>query len=138
MDIIASILAYLTCVTGIVATLAISFVVCFSTPDRPAAPTHTVATATAPSGAGITLAAAAAHAIPAEPRSEIIAAAVRNPIHPIIPQAAVARTATALDVRQATRLTSVQWHRLLRQERARRLAFQQGDNFEKCFLSYTD
>ena len=48
MDILASILAYLGCVTGIVGALALSFFLVFAAPDRSTMPLHTAAIAAKP------------------------------------------------------------------------------------------
>jgi len=128
-------LAYLTCVTGIIGTLAVSFFIYFSAPDQPITPAHAVATVAAPGGGG-TIAAAATPG-PAEANAAGTTGA-RTPKRPMPTQATTTQSATAFDLRPRTRLSALQLHRLLQDERARRLAYRQSDDFETRFLSYTD
>jgi hypothetical protein len=127
MDILASILAYLVGVTGIVGALAISFVLFFASPQalRPLPTTQ----------------AEAIEAVTAKPEPvATIAAAV-----PAVTQArafgateSTASAEIATDVRQKALLTPHQMRRLTEKERARRLALRENSSFEARFLHYAD
>lgn len=131
MDIIASILAYLVSMTGIVTGLVLSFVVFFSTPGQQGgAASDTVAVAAMPSSSK------AAKAFPVK----TIATSRRINAHG--PSAATAdaapRAAVALDARQKPLLSRNQVRRLAEKERARHLAFRERASFESRFLHYDD
>jgi hypothetical protein len=139
MDIIASMLAYLGCVTGILGALAISFFVVFSSPDQPTMPISTVAMTAKPSVAK----AATVAAVTAKPPAPKIAQVDSHPTslgpkREIVPQAATGRTASAINVRQKTQLWAAQVRRQEQEQRARRWAYQQNPDFEARFLGYAD
>jgi hypothetical protein len=128
MDILASMLAYLGCVTGIVGALAISFFVFFVGPDQPPIAQHAMTMASR------------ATAKPSEPKI----VSKTGPIEVNAPPsaAAVAMAAPAADaarLRPKTQLGRTQvLRRLVQEERARRLAYQQDPDFDSRFLGYAD
>jgi hypothetical protein len=130
MDIIASILAYVVCMTGLVTGLAMSFVVFFSAPGgQPGTPTQAVAMAAEPSASNT------AKDLPAEKVS---------PIVKILPAKTEARAwtvppaAVALDAQQKPLLTPHRMRQLTDRARERHLAFREQSSFEKRFLGYDD
>jgi hypothetical protein len=138
MDIIASMLAYLGCVTGILGALAISFFVVFSSPDQPAMPISTVATTAKPSVAkAATVAAATGKPAPKIAQADSSPAS-SDPKRETVPQAATGRTASAVNVRQKTQSWAAQVRRQEQEQRARRWAYQQNPDFEARFLGYAD
>jgi hypothetical protein len=129
MDILASMLAYLTCVTGIIGALCLATVLYFSTPGQPAL-THSAAIAIRTSATKI---------------SPVNLNALETPVSSTatpepLPQANVAATAhaakAAADARQA-QLSAAQLRRLVQEERAKRWAYKDPD-FESRFMSYAD
>jgi hypothetical protein len=130
MDILAAMLAYLGCVAGIVAALVMSCAIVLSTPDRPALEKQTLAMVAKPS--------AAKTATKAKPSVKVPATAARVP--PSVGSAAtiVAQTTNTENDRQRARITRVHLHRLVREEQARRWAYQQDKDFESLFMSYAD
>jgi hypothetical protein len=137
MDILASILAYLTCVAGIVGAFAVSIFVVFSTPDRPAIPQHSAATA----GVSTLKTAALVEATKTD-KSAVNYVVSTTQKRETPPPAAAAQTASqklaAIDARQKTKISRAQWRQVVQQERSRRLAYQQGSDFETRFLGYAD
>jgi hypothetical protein len=147
MDILASMLAYLGCVTGIVAALVMSFFVFFSTPDQPAVPKHTVAlaskaSASRPGESKVAMSSATATAADATPASKLgpkigpMAAGVASgaPKAETVPQAA-----SAAHLRPRAQIGRAQYlRRLVQEERARRWAYQQDPDFDSRFLGYAD
>jgi hypothetical protein len=133
MDIIASILAYLGCVTGVVAALAISFMVYFSPVAQPASAPHAVALAAkslpAKSPPTKTVAEAEQKTVPTHPN---------NRVAPLAKNDATPAAVPTSDVRQKTKMSRAQWNKLVQNERARRLAYQQDPDFEARFLGYAD
>jgi hypothetical protein len=123
MDILASMLAYLVSVVGIIAALVVSFVIYFATPDRPppVSPPHVVGTATRPSLVDM------ASAAELKKASEIKSTDAHDAPPPIAP-----------DVRQRSSKSRAQLRRLARLDRARRLAYRQSADFETRFLHYDD
>ena len=138
MDIIASMLAYLGCVTGILGALAISAFVVFSPPHQPATPAHTLAMTAKPSVAKATFVTVAAP----KPAPEIVQAddhdASLGPKLAPVPQTTVGRTASAAGVRKKTQLAAAALRRQAQEQRARRWAYQQDADFGTRFLGYTD
>jgi hypothetical protein len=120
MDILAAMLAYLGCVTGIVGALAISFYVYIAPPGQTAAGMQTAAVAVgAPKSTALT------HLKP------ITTIAQRA-------QDAAAAVPVAADVRQKGQLSHAALRRLAQEQRAKRWAYQQDSSFESRFLSYAD
>jgi hypothetical protein len=144
MDIIASMLAYLGCVTGILGALAISAFVVFSPPHQPATPAHTLAMTAKPSVAKATLmTAAAAKPAPGIMQADSIVqaddhAASLGPKLAPVPQTTVGRTASAAGVRKKTQLAAAALRRQAQEQRAKRWAYQQDADFGTRFLGYTD
>jgi hypothetical protein len=134
MDIIASIFAYLGCVTGILGAAAISFFVLFSPPDP--------ATMTAPAAMTVKTSAAKAATIAAATPAPVTQSAANpassGPKRDLIPQSTIGRTASVNDVRHKTRVAAAQVRRLEQEQRARRWAYQQDPDFEARFLGYAD
>jgi len=129
MDIIAAMLGYLTCVTGIIGALAISAFIVFATPDRTAVPQH-----------ALVLAAKTSAAKPAATVAENPAPVAARVIgHQTPPRSTVvAQSGVAKDARQKPRLSAAQLRQMLQEERARRWAYQQDPGFEARFLGYVD
>jgi|SRR5271156_5725217 len=132
MDIVASIFAYLGCVTGIVCALALSFMVYFSHPDQPAANiNHTVATASA-GAPKVTTIVQANPAPKAEQKDARIASSDAA-------TASAPRATVRVSARHKVQLSRAQYYRrLVEEERARRWAYQQDPDFEARFLGYAD
>jgi hypothetical protein len=129
MDILAAMLTYLGCVTGIVGALVISFYVYLVAPAQLTAPVQTAAVAakadfikTGVFKTGAPQSAAATH------------------LDPVIPIAQRAEDAApiAADARQKGQSSPARLRRLAQEERARRWAYQQDSSFETRFLSYAD
>jgi hypothetical protein len=129
MDIIASIFAYLGCVTGIVGALAVSFFVVFAVPETAAPPHQALAMVSRPVVARTIAAAETKPAPKAAQRDEEIASHGTAPAHP---------PALALSVRQKTQASRAQARRLVQEERARRWAYEPDSDFESRFLGYAD
>src|SRR5271169_2575091 len=149
MDILAPVLAYLTCVAGIVGAFAVSFFVVFSTPNQPAIPQHSAAAAivsplktaalveankpaTKDSQAdkpAVNYVAPTTQKREAAPRASAVQAPAAQP---------AAQKLAAIDARQKPKISRAQWRQIVAQERSRRLAYQQGADFETRFLGYAD
>jgi hypothetical protein len=136
MDILASMFAYLVCVTGLVAGLAMSFVIFFSAPGQ---------FASAPSQA-IVLAARSSHgdAVKISPVNKVspvktiagigasdrqTAAAELKPIEP---------PTIAIDARQKPLASHAVSRRLAERARAKQLASRERSSFETRFLHFDD
>lgn len=142
MDILGSILAYLTCVAGIVGAFAVSLFVVFSTPNQPTLPSHTAAIASVSTLKTASLAEANKPAAQDE-RSDKLAVnhvASTTQKREATPQAAVTQTAgqklAVIDARQKTKISRQQWRQIVQQERNKRLAYR--SDFETRFLGYAD
>jgi LmbE family N-acetylglucosaminyl deacetylase len=143
MDIFAPILAYLTCVAGIVGAFVVSFVVVFSTPNQPVPPQHNAAVVSA----SATLAEAKNPAVKngqadklavnyavnttqkREPAPQAAATPIATPA-----QGAAAQKLAAIDTHQKSKISRAQWRQMVQQERSHRLA----SDFETRFLGYAD
>ncbi|MFZ0423596.1 MAG: hypothetical protein WAL80_12025 [Xanthobacteraceae bacterium] len=127
MDILAAMLAYLGCVTGIVGALAISFYVYIAPPGQTAAGMQTAAVAVKANDGktGAPKSTALTHLKP------ITTIAQRT-------QDAAAAVPVAADVRQKGQLSHAALRRLAQEQRAKRWAYQQDSSFESRFLSYAD
>jgi len=144
MDILAAMFAYLVCVTGLVAGLAMSFVIFFSAPGQFAsAPTQAIVMA-ARSNQGD-----AAKILPAnkispvnkvsplktiarigESDGQIAAAAAKSkPVRP---------PTIAIDARQKPLFSHAVSRRLAERERAKQLAYRERSSFETRFLHFDD
>jgi hypothetical protein len=151
MDILASMLAYLGCVSGIVCALVLSFVVYFSHPDRSAAHiNHPVATA----NAAVRPVATASAAVAKVTTIAQVNPAQVNPTPKAEPKdapknasvalsdtttAAAPRATVPVSTRHKVQLSRPQhYRRLVEEERARRWAYQQDPDFEARFLGYAD
>jgi hypothetical protein len=141
MDILASMLAYLVCVSSVIGALALSFALVFAPPNflHAAAPSQATAihvTATQATAMVVTpqVVATVAEAKPAsegKPLEQHVAAST--------PQtAAAAPDGVAADAQQKTLTSRRQLRRLGDTERARRLAYREGSSFEARFLHYND
>ncbi len=132
MDILASILAYLVCVTGIVTGLVMSFVVFFSAPVQQwTVPGQAIAMLAKPSPVQTIGASVVKPMTGVEPRDRIAAsrAAKADAIPP---------TTIAIDVRQKPLISQSHFRRLAAKERARQLAYRERSSFETRFLHYDD
>lgn len=145
MDILASILAYLGCVTGIVCALAISLMVYVSPPGQPAAVKPTVATAA--SAVKVTTIVAQAKPAPkVEPKVDKSEKTDRRDIHvaSTAPEAAPDTAAAAPQqtislTRRKAQISRAQFYRrVVEEQRLKRLAYQQNPDFEARFLGYAD
>jgi hypothetical protein len=126
MDILASMLAYLGCVTGIVAALVTSCAILLSTPDQPARANQTIAMVSKPG--------AAKTATEAKP-----GAAITARVPPSGPAGTIVAQTTNTEIdRQRAQITRVHLRRLVQEERAKRWAYQQDRDFESLFMSYAD
>jgi hypothetical protein len=132
MDILASMLAYLACVTGIVAGLAVSFVVFFSTPGEFSAPPPQAIAMAATLRPIETARASPVETIakpePADQQNAAVAAEAK----------AVPPPAIALDARQKPLFSQAHLRRLAEKERERQLAYRERPSFETRFLHYDD
>src|ERR1700729_3320248 len=138
MDILASIFAYLGCVTGIVGALAMSSYLVFAAPNPALTPADTMAMATKSDLLRTAIA----------PRANPVANIARADTHVasrVASQEALnvstadASPATAAPAPKKTQLAHAQLLRRLAQEdRARRWAYQQDPSFETRFLGYAD
>jgi hypothetical protein len=127
MDILAAMLAYLGCVTGIVGALAISFYVYIAPPRQAAVPMQTAALAVKANDikTGASKSPASTHLKP------VITIAQRT-------QDAAPTVPVAADVRQKGQLSHAELRRLAQEQRAKRWAYQQDSSFESRFMSYAD
>ncbi len=132
MDILASMFAYLVCVTGIVIGLVMSFVAVFAAPNQQAPmPQHAVAMAAKPSPVNTT-AASAATTIAAIDQTSKHAVSVAVKAETIPP------TTIAIDARQKPLFSPKAMRRLAERERSRHLAYRERSSFETRFLGYDD
>ena len=140
MDILASILAYLGCVTGIVGALALSFFLFFAAPDQSTMPIHAAAIAAKPIAAKTATVAEVAPASKNEPaikNEQAIASDVAKTDD--VAQAETAPpTPVVVSSRQKRQQLAAHLRRLAQEERARRWAYQQDPDFEARFLGYAD
>jgi hypothetical protein len=147
MDIVAPILAYLSCVAGIVGAFIVSFVVVFSTPNRPITPQHSATIASVSPLRPATLAEAKSPAVKSGQSDKLAVnyAASTTQKREVTPQAAASPTApppqgpasqklAAFDARQKSKISRAQWRQIVQQERSHRLA----SDFESRFLGYAD
>ena len=133
MDIIASIFAYLGSLAAVVAALAMSFSLCFSSANKPT-PAKPVA--------GIA-AMAAMLKVASAPQTESVAkpephGATVAPASALDPTVAKKPAGAADPVRRTSTLRGASLRHLVQEERARRWAYQQDSEFQARFLGYAD
>jgi hypothetical protein len=134
MDILASMLAYLGCVTGIVGALAMSFYLFFAAPHQALTPTHAIAMATKPSVLMTAMAPQAKPSAKIDRADTHVASRIASDV-----STEEASQATAAEARKKAELAHAQFlRRLVQEDRARRWAYQQDPSFETRFLGYTD
>jgi hypothetical protein len=154
MDIVAAMLAYLTCVTGIVGALAISTYVYLVAPQPAAAPLQTATLAVQIDDGKISTTKANQNKIGGVTTraTRTATAAERKPLTTIAHSTddalarnnvlarnnALAPKPVALDARQKGQLSRAELRRLAQEQRAKRWAYQQDDSFEARFMSYAD
>jgi hypothetical protein len=129
MDILASVVAYLTCVTGILAALVMSFFVVLSTPEQPTAAKYVVTHAVQQTALQTSTA-------PALSAKSIIKSApwlTPPPGDPVVQSSSVAS-----DRQLAQKVQAQNARRLVEEERAKRWAYRQDPDFESRFLSYAN
>ena len=132
MDILASMLAYLVCVTGIVTGLVMSFVVFFSTPaQQSTAPEPAVAMLARPSHVN------KATALPVKTIAKSDQTDKQD-ASGAAPANAVAPMTIAIDARQKPPLSQARLRRLAERQRAKHLAYRERSSFETRFLHYDD
>jgi hypothetical protein len=156
MDILAPVLAYLSCVAGIIGAFVLSFYMVFSPPKQPAIAQHTAA---------IVSTTALKAAQPADAKKPALRGSVAdnpaaNRLAPTTQKrddaaqtaavrGAPAQAAAAVSASQKlatseshpnpkSKISRAQWRQMVEQERRRRLAYQQDANFESRFLGYAD
>jgi hypothetical protein len=153
MDILAPVLAYLTCVAGIIGAFVVSFYFVFSPPNQPAIPQRTAA---------IVSATATKVAPSADAKKPVLRSTVadNSPVNHVAPttqkreqqttQTAAVRGAPAQaaaspsqklatsEAHPKSKISRAQWRQIVEQERRRRLAYQQNGDFESRFLGYAD
>ena len=142
MDIIAAMLTYLTCVTGIVGALAISFYVFLVAPQPAARPSQAVAIVANADGDKISP--IKANAINTggikTGATRTAVAAEHKPVTTIaqITDNAGTPKPIALGAGPKGPLSHAELRRLAQEQRARHWAYQQDESFEARFLSYAD
>jgi hypothetical protein len=156
MDILAPVFAYLTFVAGVLGAFVVAFSVVVSAPKQPVIEQHSAAivSTTVPKATPAAELRPSVDAAKPAPK----AAADNPPVNHAVAttqkreaapqQAAAAKPAAAppavsakpavAEARSKGKITRAQWRQIVQQERSRRLAFQQGANFESRFLGYAD
>ncbi len=132
MDILASVLAYLVCVTGVVTGLVMSFMVLLSVAGlQSLLPQQSVAMLTKP---------AMVETARSSPVTTI--AKIKQTNNRVGAAAAAAESASpvtvAADARQKSLFSQARLRRLAEKERARHLALRERSSFETRFLRYDD
>jgi hypothetical protein len=160
MDLLAPVFAYLTFVAGIVGAFVVAFSVVVSAPKSTAIEQHSAAIVGAPPPK----AAPAADLRPTvDAAKPVLKTAADNPTVNHVAantqkreaapqQATAAKTPSATapsplaatqkpvvaEARSKGKITRAQWRQIVQQERSKRLAYQQGADFESRFLGYAD
>ncbi len=144
MDILAAMFAYLACITGIVAGLAMSFVVFFSPPGQlspkprlaiaMARPSHATAAPVSP----VTTVAKAEIRPSAKPGAKWVAKTGASNTRLAAAAAKTAVRPVASDARQRPLKPQNRLRRLAEKERARELAYREHSSFESRFLHFDD
>jgi len=131
MDILASIFAYLVCMTALVAGLVMSFVVFFSAPNS---------LLQSPRQAAAMLATQGVAGTKISPVRTIAAIEHRNDhsVSAAVAAKTVARMTIAADARQRPLFSQAHLRRLAEKERVKHLAFRESSSFEVRFLHYDD
>jgi hypothetical protein len=134
MDILASIFAYLSCVTGIIGALSISVMVVFAPPNA-AAPANVTQTAiikqtTAKPNVNAKSDKLASDKLAAEEPAGAVTTVAQSTRTPPTPKPGAARS------KVPTRAEYLR--RLVQEQRARRWAYQTDPDFESRFLGYAD
>jgi hypothetical protein len=127
MDILAGMLAYLAGIGAIIAAIAVSFSVLFSTPNASPEPQSATAMVARPAPTNKNAAPRAKHSIAHHDKRSV----TTN-----VATAAPAST-SANDVKRKA-LSAAQLRRLVQEERTRRFAYQQEPNFQSRLLGYAD
>ena len=153
MDILAPVFAYLTAVAGIVGAFVVAFSVVVTAPKQPAIEQHSAAivSVTAPKAVpAADLRPSVDAAKPAlktasdnQPVNHVAATTQKREAAPQPAAAAkaapgVSQKPAVAEVRSKGKITRAQWRQIVQQERSRRLAYQQGADFESRFLGYAD
>jgi hypothetical protein len=128
MDILAGMLAYLAGIGAIIAAIAVSFSVFFSTPRPPSEPQSAAAMVARPAPANKNAAPRAKHSIAHHDRRSVTTSVATT----------APATTPANDVKRKAILSAAQLRRLVQEERARRFAYQQEPNFQSHFLGYAE
>lgn len=148
MDIIASMLGYLVCMTGLVTGLVMSAVIFFSLPNQDAqiasGATAMVVRPSAGSRAGLSAGLSSGAAIKEFPVKEFPVKTIarsqqkdeRNPA--AVAAASAAQAAVAQDVPQKPIVSTSRTRRWAEKERARQIASRERSSFEARFLHYDD
>jgi hypothetical protein len=132
MDILAAMLVYLGSVTGIIAALAISFVLYFSPPHRATPVKQSVAMLVRQSTPKAPPLPQYANAGATTERQET--QAVSSVARGLSPQ----NTADASSPARIQAMRTQYLRRIIQEERAKRWAYQQDPSFENRFLGYAD
>jgi hypothetical protein len=132
MDILASIFAYLVCITGLVTGLVMSFVVLFAAPGEFQLP--------GPPSQAVAMVAGESHLRTAQGVVRTIARSqpVDEKIASGAPGDAVAAAPIAIDAQQRTLFSQAHLRRLAEKQRAKQLAYRERSSFETRFLHYDD
>lgn len=131
MDILAAMLAYLVCVTGIVGGLVMSFVIYFSPPGEfSPPPARAIAMLAQPSHAAAAPVSPGKTVAKMDASSKRVAATAANPtaVSPVV----------AIDAQQKPLFSPTHSRRLAEKARARQLAYREHSSFESRFLHFDD
>jgi hypothetical protein len=133
MDVLASMLAYLTAVTGIVGALGLSAFLFFAAPNQPVMPLQGVTKISAANsnaaGLGVALQSPPARTAPRVVLPE------KSP--PTTNAETAAASAKAIAEARQAQLSAAELRRMVQEQRAKRWAYQDPD-FESRFMSYAD
>ena len=135
MDILASIFAYLVCMTGLVTGLVMSFVVLFAAPNSPSPWLQQASAKVAKPGIVITAKASPVRTIANIKQHNVTSTGATAEI---APAKAIAPTSIAADARQKPLLSPTHLRRLTERARAKRFAFRERSSFETRFLHFDD
>jgi hypothetical protein len=151
MDILAPVLAYFTCVAGIIGAFLVSFYVVFSPPNQAVISQRAVAIVSASTSQSSPSADAKKPVLrgTVADNSAINHGPSSTQKREDTPQPAAGRVAQAIsasvpqklaasETRPKTKVSRAQWRQIVEQERRRRLAYQQDGDFESRFLGYAD
>ena len=130
MDILAAMLAYLVSVTAIVGALGIALFVFFAAPDRQTSPVPKTAMVVRPSAMKTAAAVARPESKSENINQRVASSATKPKADPV--------TTIAVDAPQQPVMSPARLRRLAAKQRARRLAYREGVDFETRFLHYED